>query len=79
MYAFTKVFGEAVGRLYADKWGLEVVCLRIGAFGERPGGGDAAGTWLSPRDMVQLLTRAVTVPGLRFSVVYGASRNRPSW
>ena len=35
MYGATKVFGEAVGRLYADKWGMEVVCLRIGAFGER--------------------------------------------
>jgi uronate dehydrogenase len=79
MYAVTKVFGEAVGRLYADKWGLEVVCLRLGAFGERPQGGDMVGTWLSPRDMVQLLTRAVTVPGLRFSIVYGASQNRPSW
>jgi uronate dehydrogenase len=28
----SKVFGEAVGRLFADKHGLSVACLRIGAF-----------------------------------------------
>src|SRR5258708_18962280 len=28
----SKVFGEAVGRLYADKYGLSVACLRIGTF-----------------------------------------------
>src|SRR5690606_37365717 len=35
-YAVSKVFGEALGRLYADKHGLNVVCLRIGSFQERP-------------------------------------------
>src|SRR5690625_1658252 len=30
LYGVSKVFGEGLGRLYADKWGLEVVCLRIG-------------------------------------------------
>ena len=31
-YGVSKVFGEAVGRLYADKHGLSVACLRIGTF-----------------------------------------------
>ena len=31
-YGVSKVFGEAVGRLYADKYGLSVACLRIGTF-----------------------------------------------
>src|SRR5271170_4237270 len=31
-YGVSKVFGEALGRLYADKHGLSVACLRIGAF-----------------------------------------------
>ena len=35
-YGVSKVFGEALGRLYVDKSGLEVVCLRIGSFAERP-------------------------------------------
>jgi nucleoside-diphosphate-sugar epimerase len=30
LYGVSKVFGEALGRLYADRHGLSVVCLRIG-------------------------------------------------
>ena len=30
LYGVSKVFGEALGRLYSDRYGLEVVCLRIG-------------------------------------------------
>jgi hypothetical protein len=57
LYAVTKVFGEALGRLYADKWGLDVICLRIGAFGNRPTSVHALSMWLSERDAVQLFTR----------------------
>ena len=35
-YGVSKVFGEAVGALYADKHGLGVTCLRIGNFGDVP-------------------------------------------
>ncbi|MGQ0752159.1 MAG: NAD-dependent epimerase/dehydratase family protein [Betaproteobacteria bacterium] len=35
-YGVSKVFGEALGRLYADKHGLSVACLRIGSFRQRP-------------------------------------------
>lgn len=30
LYGASKVFGEALGRLYADRHGMEVICLRIG-------------------------------------------------
>ena len=33
-YGVSKVFGEAVGALYADKHGMKVTCLRIGNFGD---------------------------------------------
>ena len=35
-YGVSKVFGEAVGALYADKHGMQVTCLRIGNFGDKP-------------------------------------------
>jgi uronate dehydrogenase len=79
MYGVTKVFGEAVGRLYADKWGLEVVCVRIGSFDERPTSTHALGMWLSPRDAVQLFTKAVTARDVDYLVVFGLSHNRRSW
>ena len=80
LYAVTKVFGEALGRLYADKGGLEVMCIRIGSFGKRPTSARTLGTWLSECDAVQLFTKAVTVPTIKFLVVYGVSRSRwSSW
>ena len=80
LYGVSKAFGEALGRLYADKFGLEVVCLRIGAFGERPGGGTSARMWLSPRDCVQLFRKSVEAEDIGFLVIYGASRiSDPFW
>jgi nucleoside-diphosphate-sugar epimerase len=34
LYGASKAFGEALGRLYADRYGLDVVCLRIGTVRE---------------------------------------------
>jgi NAD+ dependent glucose-6-phosphate dehydrogenase len=34
LYGVSKVFGEALGRLYADTHGLAVVCLRLGSVRE---------------------------------------------
>ena len=31
-YGVTKVVGEALGSLYHDRYGLDVVCLRIGSY-----------------------------------------------
>jgi uronate dehydrogenase len=80
LYAVTKVFGEALGRLYADKWGLDVICLRIGAFGNRPTSVHALSMWLSERDAVQLFTKAIMAGDVGFLIVYGLSRSRwSSW
>jgi uronate dehydrogenase len=78
-YGVSKAFGEALGRLYADKYGLEVVCLRIGSFAERPTGRRQLSTWLSPRDCVQLVRCCLDAPAVGFMVVYGVSANSRSW
>lgn len=31
LYGVSKVFGEALGRFYADRYGVRVICLRIGS------------------------------------------------
>jgi uronate dehydrogenase len=36
LYGASKVYGEALGSMYADRFGLSVVCLRIGSFQPRP-------------------------------------------
>ena len=81
-YGVSKVFGEAVGRLYADKHGLSVACLRIGTFRnpDRPDEARQLLTWISHRDMVQLVRRCIDHPDYHFIVAYGVSNNlRSRW
>jgi len=74
-YGVSKVFGEALGRLYSDKHGLEVVCLRIGSFASRPRNFRQLSTWLSPRDWLELVRCSLEAPDVAFAVVYGVSAN----
>jgi uronate dehydrogenase len=81
-YGVSKVFGEALGRLYADKHGLSVACLRIGSFltPDRPTDARQLLTWISHRDMVQLVRRCIDGPDYHFVTVYGVSNNlRSRW
>lgn len=79
-YGVSKVFGEALGRLYADKFGLEVVCLRIGSFRERPEDRRQLATWVSHRDMINLVRCCIDTEGLHYLVAYGVSANtRRNW
>ena len=79
-YGVSKVFGEALGRLYADKHGLEVACLRIGSFRKEPGDHRQLATWISHRDTVQLVRRCIDAPAFHFIVLYGVSANtRARW
>ncbi len=79
-YGVSKVFGEAVARLYADKHGISAVCLRIGCFRPRPTDLRMLGNWISPADMVELARCSLEAPDVHFEVVYGVSANdRGCW
>jgi uronate dehydrogenase len=79
LYGVSKVFGESLGRLYVDKHGLEVVCLRIGSFRERPQSWRELWTWLSHGDAVALFRTALSAPDVGFITVYGVSANTRGW
>jgi uronate dehydrogenase len=79
LYGASKAYGELLGRLYYEKHGLEVVAIRIGSFLERPTSPRHAHTWISPRDMVQLVRRSLDTPDVGWLVVYGTSANRRSF
>jgi uronate dehydrogenase len=78
-YAVSKVFGEALGRLYADKHGIEVVVMRIGTFRPRPMDRRMLSAWISRRDMVDLARCCIEAPKVHYEVVFGVSGNRRSW
>ncbi|WP_232544393.1 NAD-dependent epimerase/dehydratase family protein [Streptomyces buecherae] len=76
LYGVSKVAVEALGRLYADKFGLSVVCPRIGSFETTPSEPRRLATWLSPHDAVGYVRAALTAPPTtRFASVYAASAN----
>jgi uronate dehydrogenase len=80
LYGVTKVFGEALGRYYADRYGVEVACLRIGTFDERPTHVRTLSTWLSPGDATRLVDAALRAPDLGFTIAWGISNNtRRTW
>lgn len=78
-YGVSKVFGEALGSLYADKYGMEVFCMRIGNVGPAPIDKRRLSIWISPRDFAQLVTIGIEHPDVDFEIVYGVSNNRRSW
>jgi len=78
-YGVSKVFGEALGSLYADKYGMEVFLMRIGNVNPQPLDKRRLSIWLSPRDLAQLVSIGIDHPEIRFEVVYGVSGNTRSW
>jgi uronate dehydrogenase len=78
-YGVSKVAMEALGSLYADRYGLDVVCLRIGSALPEPMATRHLSTWLSPRDQVGLVDAALRAPSPGFAVVWGVSANTRNW
>lgn len=73
-YGVSKVAGEALGSVYADRFAMRIVSARIMTFMERPHTVRALSTWLSPADFVRLLHAARSAP-VGHWIVWGVSRN----
>ena len=78
-YGVSKVFGEALASLYADKYGMEMFCMRIGNVNPMPIDKRRLSILFTPRDLAQLVTIGIEHPAIRFEIVYGVSDNRRSW
>jgi len=79
-YGVSKAAVEALGSLYADKFGMKVVSARIGTGGERPGNVRTLGSWLSPADSFRLVQATLSdrgAPG--HHVVWAVSANTRGW
>ena len=71
-YSISKVFGENLGFLYASKYGMECVSVRIGNVrADRPEAEHPH--HLSHADIVRVFERAVVHPGVGYEVVFGVS------
>jgi uronate dehydrogenase len=79
LYAVSKVAGEGLGSLYADKFGLSFVSVRIASFEEAPLDRRHLSTWLSPRDCASALLAAMAAPGVKYATFYAVSANTRGW
>ncbi len=78
-YGVSKVFGEALGSLYADKYGMQFMMMRIGNVNPKPLDKRRLSLWFSPADLAQLVQIGIEHPDIRFEIVYGISGNQRAW
>lgn len=74
-YGVTKAAVEALGSMYHDRYGMDVICLRIGSRFAAPENERMLSTWLSPADAVRLVDAALTTQSPGFRTVWGVSAN----
>lgn len=72
-YAVGKAVGETLGSLYAYKFGLSVLVVRIGNADAAPQDRRRLGNWVAMADLAQLVDIGVKAEALVFEVVYGVS------
>lgn len=75
LYGVTKVFGETLGRLYSDQYGISVACMRIGAFRDKPETERHLSNWVSPADLLQAMQACLEAISFRYLVFFATSAN----
>jgi uronate dehydrogenase len=74
-YGVSKAAMEALGALYHHRFGMDVICIRIGTCFEAPWDERGLATWLSPDDCGRLVDACLTAPGPGYRIVWGVSAN----
>ena len=74
LYTITKIFAESIGYMYATRYDMEVVALRIGNF-HRDRDQPTHPHHLSYGDCVRVFEQAITHPGVRYEAVFAVSDN----
>ncbi|WP_082126628.1 NAD-dependent epimerase/dehydratase family protein [Allosalinactinospora lopnorensis] len=78
-YGVSKVTMEALGSLYHDSFGMDIIAVRIGSCFERPKDVRMLAHWLSPDDGARLFETCMSTPSPGFRVVWGVSDNTRRW
>lgn len=78
-YGLSKSFCEDLARYYFDRHGIESACLRIGSAQPEPLDLRMLHTWISPRDLSDLVRCCLFAQPLGCTVVWGVSANRHAW
>ena len=78
-YGLSKSYGEDLSRFYFDRYGIQTACVRIGSSFPDAKDRRMLVTWLSYRDLIELIRCCLYAPRLGHTIVYGMSANRDTW
>jgi len=81
-YAVAKLFGENLGRYYADKYAISTIVIRLGAVlkEDRPLVRRHYPGYLSQADCVQLIDKCLSAPDtLKYDIFNAISENKYRW
>ncbi len=79
LYGAAKVWGEALGRRFADHYGISIICVRIGSVHRtnRPASVRQNADYLGHRDISQILQRCIDAPdSVKYDIFDAVSNNR---
>ena len=79
LYGAAKAWGEALGRHFADDYGISIICVRIGRVNreDRPTSVEANSFYLSHRDISQMFQKCIDAPvSLKYDIFNAVSNNR---
>ena len=79
LYGVSKAFGEDLARFFADKYGVESACLRIGTARPDPADPRHLSTWQSYEDLLRMIQACFSAPRLDCTILYGVSDNDRRW
>lgn len=72
-YGLAKAFGEAACAMYAHRFGIATLVIRIGNAYPEVADGRRERLWVSTRDLAELVHIGLTAAELRYEIVYGVS------
>lgn len=79
IYGATKIWGEALGRFYADAYGISILCLRIGFVNsdDRPTEPRHYSIWCSQGDIARMVEKCIEAPtSLKYDILFVTSNNK---
>jgi uronate dehydrogenase len=79
LYGVSKCFGEALARMYFEKFGQESALVRIGSCMEKPKNHRMLSTWMSYDDFDSMIECVFRAPMLGCPVIWGVSDNDSKW
>jgi nucleoside-diphosphate-sugar epimerase len=81
-YGVGKLFGENTGRLFSDRYGMSVICIRLGAVlgSDQPEIIRHFPGYLAQADAVQMVEKCLGAPdSIRFDIFDAISENKRRW